>query len=81
MQTGVSVTCEEFGVDAEFKRAVKIYRFRNTRVDGLEVDVSTWGATIVSVRCPDQDGTMAEVSLNHRTLAGIQNQSAYYGAT
>ena len=70
-----------FGVDKQSKRAVHLFRWANTsRPDGLEVSVSSWGATVVSVRAPDRDGAVEEVTLNHRGLAGIQQQTAYYGA-
>jgi hypothetical protein len=77
----VTVAREEFGVDAESKATIFLYRWRNSRPDGLEVAVSTWGATVVSVRSADRQGNLAEVTLNHSDLRAIQMQRNYYGAT
>eukprot|EP01048_Picozoa_sp_COSAG05_P031035 COSAG05_NODE_11116_length_530_cov_0.596288_1_plen_65_part_10 len=44
--------------------SVELYCLRSD--SGLEVDVTTWGATVVSVRVPDRGGVTEEITLNHR---------------
>lgn len=76
----VEVSVHDFGCTAgASRRSVELYCFRSP--GGLAVDVATWGATVVSVRTPDRDGVVEEVTLNHSELPGILQQEAYYGAT
>ena len=73
----VSVEKRDFG--SAHKTSVALYCIRSP--GGLEADITTWGAAVVSVRVPNRDGVVEEVTLNHRTLPGIRGQDAYYGAT
>lgn len=41
----------------------------------------SYGATLLSVRTPDRDGVLAEVTLNRDTVAGLLHKNAYYGST
>lgn len=79
----VTVDKSRFGTTAD-GADVDLYTLRSTTGGGgcgLEVRVCTWGATTVSVLTPDRSGHVQDITLNHRDLGGIQEQTAYYGAT
>ena len=46
----------------------------------ITVSVSTYGATVTSVRVPDRDGHIGEVTLARDTLADYRAGTPYYGA-
>ncbi len=58
--------------------AVELYTLRCT--NGFEVTVSTYGGILTSVRTPDRDGAMGEVTLARNTLEEFVGKSPYYGA-
>lgn len=41
----------------------------------------SYGATLLSVRTPDREGALAEVTLNRDSVDGLLNKNAYYGST
>ena len=60
------ITSEPFGeVDGE---AVELYTLTNA--NGMEVKIMTYGGIIQSVRVPDRDGNLANVTLNQSDLDG-----------
>jgi len=48
---------------------------------GLTTQVSEFGATLVSVRVPDRQGVIAEVTLGHDDFRGYVEQNPYLGST
>jgi len=48
---------------------------------GLTAQVSEFGATLVSVRVPDRQGVIAEVTLGHDDFRGYVEQNPYLGST
>ena len=53
-----------------------------TIADGkIEARITTYGATIVSLKTPDKPGAMADVVQGFDTLAGYQQNEPYFGAT
>jgi aldose 1-epimerase len=50
------------------------------RAGRLELSAITYGGTIVSLRAPDRDGTLADVVLGHDMLEGYLKHSPYFGA-
>jgi len=57
--------------------AVDIYALTNK--SGIEARVMTYGATLVSLRLPDRNGTLADVNLGFDDLGGYTGTHPYFG--
>lgn len=55
--------------------------FLYTIIDEIEVKVSNYGGTVVSVKSPDCNGMMEEVVLGFDSLDGYKGNGGYHGAT
>ena len=74
--TAAGITSEPFGeVDGE---AVELYTLTNA--NGMEVKIMTYGGIIQSVRVPDRDGNLANVTLNKATLDDYVAGHPYFGS-
>ncbi|HUZ18146.1 MAG TPA: aldose epimerase family protein [Spirochaetia bacterium] len=60
-------------------REVLRFTFRNS--NGVEVSVMNFGAIITSVRAPDREGKMAEITLGFDSLDGYAAKHPFFGAT
>jgi len=58
--------------------AVDIYTLTNA--SGLEARITTYGATLVSMKVPDRTGALADVNLGFDGLAGYLGAQPYFGA-
>jgi aldose 1-epimerase len=47
----------------------------------MEVSITNFGATVVTLRVPDRAGKAADVVLGYDTLQGYENGKSYFGAT
>lgn len=65
-----------FGI-AKDGTPVELYTLRNAR--GVEVDIATYGGTLVSVRVPDRARKTGDVVLGFSTLADYEAKSPYFG--
>ena len=54
---------------------------RLTTANGLEADVTDYGATLVSLRYPDQNGKVRDLVLGYDSVLGYETGSCYFGAT
>jgi aldose 1-epimerase len=72
---GASVTSEAFG-EAEVE-SVDLYTLTNA--NGIEVKIMTYGGIIQSIRVPDRDGTMENVTLGFNTLDEYLAGHPYFG--
>src|SRR5215510_2586438 len=55
--------------------------FTLTNAQGMEADIMTYGGIIVSLKVPDRNGKVQEVTLGYDSLDGyLQNNSPYFGA-
>jgi aldose 1-epimerase len=73
--TGLSISSESFGeADGD---AVDIYTLTNA--NGMEVRIMTYGGIIQSIRVPDRDGEMANVTLGFNTLEEYLAGHPYFG--
>ena len=52
-----------------------------TNANGMEVDITNYGAIITSIRVPDREGNMADVAHGFPTLEGYLGEDPYFGAT
>jgi aldose 1-epimerase len=68
---------ERFGKMAD-GRTVDIYTLTNR--NGLEVKITNYGATVVSLKVPDRKGEFADVVLGYDSYEGYLRNSAYIGA-
>ncbi len=58
---------------------VNLYTLENFR--GVTASVSTFGAILVSLRAPDRNGKIEEITLGFDELAGYLGPHPYFGAT
>ncbi len=58
---------------------VDLYTLTNS--SGMEVAITNYGGTIVSLKVPDRDGEMADVVLGFDSLGGYLGDHPYFGAT
>jgi aldose 1-epimerase len=57
---------------------VQLYKLTNAK--GMEVDITTFGATVTSIKVPDRNGKIADVALGYDTVAGYEKGTCYFGA-
>jgi aldose 1-epimerase len=58
---------------------IDLYSLTNKK--GMEVSITNFGATVVTLRVPDRFGKPADVVLGYDTLQGYENGKSYFGAT
>jgi aldose 1-epimerase len=57
---------------------VFLYTLKNS--SGMKVEISEFGAAVVSLYVPDREGNLADVVLGYDSLSGYVNGSSYFGA-
>jgi len=72
------MTPQPFGKDND-GRIATLYTLRNSR--GMEVAITDYGATIVSIKVPDRLGAFADVTHGHDDVAGYAAGTTYFGGT
>jgi aldose 1-epimerase len=75
---GAAIIKAQFGKTADGK-PVEIYTLANK--NGFEVRISTFGATLVSLKAPDRNGHYADVVLGFDTVEPYVKGVPFYGAT
>ena len=60
-------------------REAHLYTLSNK--SGMQVIISDFGGTVVSIKVPDRNGKIGDVVLGYDTLAGYQEGTASFGAT
>jgi len=60
-------------------REAHLYTLSNK--SGMQVVISDFGGTVVSIKVPDRNGKIGDVVLGYDTLAGYQEGTASFGAT
>jgi aldose 1-epimerase len=58
--------------------AVDLYTLTNA--SGMEVSVSNYGGIITSIKTPDRDGKVGDITLGYDSLQGYLQGTAYFGA-
>jgi aldose 1-epimerase len=69
---------ESFGKTAGGEQ-IDLYSLSNKK--GMEVSITDFGATVVTLRVPDRARKAADVVLGFDTLEGYENGKSYFGAT
>ena len=59
-------------------RSVELYTLTNRK--GVEAKITTYGATVVSLRVPDRNGKLDDVVLGFDDIDGYVKGTAYFGA-
>ena len=59
-------------------KEVKLYGLENR--NGMEVLLTNYGATVISLSAPDRNGKMADILLGYDSLGGYQGGKSYFGA-
>ncbi|CAF1002336.1 unnamed protein product [Adineta steineri] len=75
---GVKITESLFGVTKN-KNEIKKYTLSTS--DGFEVSLIDYGAIIQSIRQPDKQNQIAEITLGYDTLEGYVDDQCFFGAT
>ncbi len=70
------VSQRAFG-DTPEGETIECYTLRNAQ--GVEADISTYGGTLVALRVPDQNGTIADVLLGFETLQPYLGAHPFFG--
>ena len=73
-----NTTKSTFGKTTDGQQA-DLYVLRNKK--GMQVAITNFGATIVSVKVPDRNGKVADVVLGYDDVKGYEDGKAYFGAT
>jgi aldose 1-epimerase len=73
---GGSVDVQPYGTTADGK---DVDEYTLTNANGMEVKIITYGGTITSIRVPDRNGEMANVTLGFDNLADYETRSPYFG--
>src|ERR1700680_1479494 len=58
---------------------IDLYSLTNKK--GVEVSITNFGATVVSLRVPDRAGKAADIVLGYDTFQSYENGKSYFGAT
>jgi aldose 1-epimerase len=60
-------------------KEMQLYILRNNR--GMEVAITNFGATVVSIKVPDRSGHVEDVALGYDNASGYEAGSAHFGGT
>ena len=67
-----------FGMTSKGEEA-RLFTIQNDK--GMEIKVSDYGATLVQVRVPDNEGRLLDVVLGYDDVQGYEAGNAFFGAT
>ena len=76
--TDVELVEEVFGMAPDGK-TIGLYTLSN--VNEVTIQITNYGATVVSIEVPDRSGRLADVALGYDTLDGYLRETNYLGAT
>jgi len=68
---------EAFAAKDSNGHAIQLYTLRNK--NGMTVELSNYGATIVSINVPDKNGKVENVTLGYDDHAGLASGTSYFG--
>lgn len=66
-----------FGISSD---AQEVHEYTLTNRAGMEVKVLSYGAILRSIRVPDRNGVLANVTLGFNSLADYESKSPYFGS-
>ena len=62
-------------------QGAKVTKYTLSNENGMEVELTNYGATVLSVKTPDKAGKFEEVTMQYSTLEEIMEKSPFYGST
>ena len=74
---GGNISSQPFGTTTQ-GTPVEIYTLRNNR--GAEARISTYGGLVISLKVPDRNGKLGDVTLGYDKLADYIKATPYFGA-
>lgn len=74
----MAVTTRKFGITREGEE-ITLYSLSNS--NGMQADITDFGANIVNLYVPDKTGTVKDVVLGYDTLEGYFVNDCFFGAT
>jgi len=74
--SSLTIKTEEFGKTAKGE-TINLYTIKNA--NGVELKVSEFGATLVSLKVPDREGNFEDVILGYDNLEGYINDATFQG--
>jgi aldose 1-epimerase len=83
----LAITCSTSGGEIPVRRPfghapdgrpVSVFTLHNSQ--GLQVDISDWGGTVIRILAPDRHGKLADVALGFTDAADYNGRSPYMGA-
>ena len=74
----MSVSALDFGTT---KSGQPTHLYRMTNINGMEVDVTDVGASIVGIRVPDKDGNLVDVVLGYDDVHSYERNKNALGGT
>ncbi len=74
----MGITVKDFGI-VESVGSTKLYTITNN--NGMTIQVTNFGATLVSAMVPDKDGNMADVILGYDNAQSYDKNGGFLGAT
>jgi aldose 1-epimerase len=79
----VTMNCSSHKEPREFGKlpsgeTVELYTLKNAK--GVEVDISTYGGVVTSLKVPDKSGTLGDIVLGFDDLNGYLTPPPYFGA-
>ena len=72
-----TVVCKPFGATTD-GTAVEIYTLRNSK--GAEARISSYGGLLISLKVPDRNGKLGDVTLGYDKLSDYIKDTPYFGA-
>ncbi len=60
---------------------VDVTKFVCTNKHGLVLEMIDYGATVISMKTPDRDGNLANITLSCKDIAGYEALGSYFGCT
>lgn len=74
----MNVTKKVFG---QIKGGLPVHSYHLNNGVGMYVDILEFGAIVRSIKVPDRDGNIADVTLGWDNLEDYVNDKTYFGAT
>ena len=78
MEADMGVVKEKFGTT---KCGKDVYAFTLSNTNGMQAKIINFGANLISLLVPDQNGNLEDVVLGFDTLEGYYRNGSFFGAT
>jgi aldose 1-epimerase len=76
MSQAANIEKKYFG---KLKNGVSVDIYKLTNINQMEVEIMSYGGTVVSIKVPDRNGKMNDIVLGYYQLEGYLTNSPYFG--